>query len=508
MKTLARVEKTKEFWFLLGLIILFFMFRLPSFFEPYWYGDEGIYHTIGRALDNGRLLYRDIWDNKPPLLYMIYALFNSDQFVIRFVSAVFGMASVISFYFLSKQIFTLHFKTSYIPLYLSTGVFAFLFAIPTLEGNIANAENFMLLPIITAASLLLSLVKKDESSIKYVLSNRISPYLIGTLLSLAFLTKVVAVFDLAAFLFFLFLVTTRNETFFVFALSKFITRKLQFIRDVSPILIGFFTPIILTVLYFIFNDALSEFLKGAFTSNIGYVSYENTFLFAQGFLILKLILLGAFCVYLFSKRSVLGIPILFIITWFAFSLFNSFFSQRPYTHYLLVLLPSFSLFAGLILFEKKFRTFFIILFVASFIILVNNFWIYSKFFSYYQNFFDYILGTKTRTEYHRFFDKKTPRDYTLADFINSHLSEKESIFVWGNNAQLYTLTNKLPPGRFTVLYHITTSKETIQETEQAVRKIQPKYIVVMDASKRKDYPVFGYKTQMIFEDAIIYEYAY
>ena len=35
---------------ILGVVVFL---RVPSLFEPYWYGDEGIYLTIGRAMRSG-----------------------------------------------------------------------------------------------------------------------------------------------------------------------------------------------------------------------------------------------------------------------------------------------------------------------------------------------------------------------------------------------------------------------------------------------------------------------
>ena len=48
---------------ILAVVVLL---RVPSLFEPYWYGDEGIYLTVGRSLRHGLALYRDVHDNKPP----------------------------------------------------------------------------------------------------------------------------------------------------------------------------------------------------------------------------------------------------------------------------------------------------------------------------------------------------------------------------------------------------------------------------------------------------------
>src|SRR5258708_8212336 len=105
MKLLVKLERNKQSWFLVGISFFFFLLRLPSLFEPYWYGDEGIYEVIGFALRHGRLLYQGIWDNKPPLLYLLYAIFNGDQPTVRFVSLLAGLTSVILFFFLAKKLF-------------------------------------------------------------------------------------------------------------------------------------------------------------------------------------------------------------------------------------------------------------------------------------------------------------------------------------------------------------------------------------------------------------------
>src|SRR5258708_5448330 len=99
IKLLKHLESRKEFWFLFTTSVVFFFLRLPSFFEPYWYGDEGIYEVIGFALNKGRGLYTGIWDNKPPFLYLLYALFNGNQPIVRIASCMVGILSVIVFYF-------------------------------------------------------------------------------------------------------------------------------------------------------------------------------------------------------------------------------------------------------------------------------------------------------------------------------------------------------------------------------------------------------------------------
>ena len=63
MKTIEKLEKNFSFWFLVFASLLFFILRWPSLFEPYWYGDEGIYHAVGMLINSGESLYSGAWDN-------------------------------------------------------------------------------------------------------------------------------------------------------------------------------------------------------------------------------------------------------------------------------------------------------------------------------------------------------------------------------------------------------------------------------------------------------------
>src|SRR3989344_156756 len=105
LENLDNIITPRDVLFLGLTLILFYLLRLPSLIEPYWYGDEGIYQVIGMAMNQGRVLYGEIWDNKPPVLYIIYALFNGDLFSVRFLSLIFGGLSVVVFFMLSKKLF-------------------------------------------------------------------------------------------------------------------------------------------------------------------------------------------------------------------------------------------------------------------------------------------------------------------------------------------------------------------------------------------------------------------
>jgi len=471
MKILKKLEDSKQFWFVIFTTFLFFILRLPSLFEPLWYGDEGVYQVIGTALNHGKLLYKDVFDNKPPLLYWLYSLLHSDQFSIRLTSLIFGALSVIAFYLLSKKLF----KNNKIS-YLITLVFAVLFGLPTLEGNIANAENFMLLPIIVSA---IFIVKQRKF------------FLAGLFLGLAFLFKIVAVFDLSAFMVFYFILNINSL-------------KKEF--KLISLLEGFFLPIFLVSMFFIFNGTFMDFIKAAFISNVSYVSSGNKIGILPIFLFLKLLFLAGFVILALLKRNKFNPTTLFVLIWFAFSLFNAFFSQRPYGHYLLTLLPSFCLMIGLIIFEKQYQKIITAIFLLAIFTVIKGFGI-PKFdqSAYYKNFVSYVMGEKSTTDYQKFFDPNTPYDYEIARFIKPKLNKNDSLYVWGNNAQLYQLVGAVAPTKYVVSYHVTYYNDGLATTKKDLEETRPKFIVIMPNNSPFAFDLSNYYLTIDIHQAKIYE---
>ncbi len=492
IKLFRHLEKQHYIWFLIITSVVFFLLRLPSFFEPYWYGDEGIYEVIGFALNNGRQLYTGIWDNKPPLLYIVYGLFDGIQPLVRIASFLAGLGAVFVFYFLAKKLFEKHDRRNFIT-FLTTAVFAFLFATPLIEGNIANAENFMVLPILLSGFLILRFIDKEHE--KKMDRTLLMP---GLLLGIAFLFKVVAVFDFGAFFLFLFIINYKS------------LKKIAI--QIPPLLIfsaGFFIPFIATLFYFLLKGEGSTFIQSAFLSNVGYVGYGNKFIIPQGLLILKLILLGGFVSFLFGMREKISRNDIFISLWLAFSIFNVLFSQRAYTHYVLVLIAAASLSIGLVAFQKKYRVliggivFICLLLIAIYFSLFTR--ISKFFFGYYGNYISFFVGQKSVENYIGFFDKKSVRDYNLSNFLKTALSPNDNIFIWGNNGQLYRLAGKLPPGRFIVAYHITASAKTITETSADITRNPPQYIILMPEMTNIPLSMAKYKPRFVVDGVTIYE---
>ena len=145
------MKKLLKYEGLVVLLVLVVALRLPSLFEPYWYGDEQIYLVIGQGIRKGLVLYRDITDypNKPPMIYLLAAVAGS-VFWFRFILLIWNLVHVAVVNLLLKKLFA---GKKWL-VWGGTLAFVLLTGLPILEGNIANGEIFMIMPV-TLAMLLL-----------------------------------------------------------------------------------------------------------------------------------------------------------------------------------------------------------------------------------------------------------------------------------------------------------------------------------------------------------------
>jgi hypothetical protein len=72
MDAIAERTQSTRAWLLGGLAVVFLR-ALPNLRYPIG-RDQATYCVIGQGLLHGQLLYRDLWDNKPPAIFYVYAL--------------------------------------------------------------------------------------------------------------------------------------------------------------------------------------------------------------------------------------------------------------------------------------------------------------------------------------------------------------------------------------------------------------------------------------------------
>jgi hypothetical protein len=448
-----------KYWIFLWL--LFLALRLPSLFEPYWYGDEGIYLTLGQGIRKGLVLYQQIHDNKPPTLYYL-AAFAKTVFGFRLMLLVVMAVTVYVFYLLAQKFLSKN--LSKIVLIL----FVVLSSIPLIEGNIANAEIFMLLPTLIAILFFLKT------------SKNIYLYLSGLFLGLAFTIKIPVFIETFFLIFYLLIV-------------NFSDLKKNFLRYIiKPFLlgIGFITPIIVYFIYFYFLNAFSSFLHSALLQNFSYISSWSTGNQAssassggvvQRFIVL--ILLLSILSFFYFKKIIKREQFL-VLGWFFACIFGALLSTRPYPHYLIQVLPSFCLILGFILMKKNYSLKLISLFSFFFFLFIiqkYNFYFYSNL-SYYRNFYSHITNLGS-VDYSNYFGSSVSTTDQVSNYVKQYTSTNDHIFIWGDEPYIYALSDRLPTGRYTVAYHIVDFNG-YSETIESLKVNSPKFIIYFPMENR------------------------
>ena len=447
------------------LIAIVIILRIPSFFEPYSYGDESIYLTLGQGIRQGIPLYTGLHDNKPPFLYILAAI-AGNLFWFKAILTFWSVGTIIIFWKLVKTLFPKKNNLQKVTLI----IFSFLTTTPLFEGNIANAEMFMIGPIILAFLILLA---KKPSQRSLIIS--------GILFSTATLFKFPAAFDMLSIIAF-WLITMRGDRQ---KLSKNLKRVF---KNSSYLIIGFLIPIGLTLIWFGVKGSLREYINAAFLQNIGYLSSWRPsstrlpFLARNKPLLMRgvIVLLGLFTLY--WKRKKLPKNFIFTTTWILFSLFAATLSERPYPHYLIQVVPSLSILFGMLFTDKTMLQSFVTIPLALAFLAPTyyHFWHYPVF-QYYTRFVKFSSGSLPKNKYLSSFSGKVPRNYKIAEFIKGITNPRDRMFVWGDDAKIYALTKRLPPIKYVTDYHIKdfSSQETIIK---ALREKPPKVIVYLPES--------------------------
>jgi hypothetical protein len=447
-----------------GILALVLILRIPSFFEPYYYGDEMIYITLGQGVRQGLSLYKDIHDNKPPLLYLTAAA-AGNLFLFKVILCFWSLLAVAFFYKLSVKLFDPHSsKTSEgggKVVKVSTFIFAILTTIPLFEGNIVNAELFMIGFTLIALYVLLS----EKLTSKMI-------FFAGFLFGIGTLFKIPAAFDMP-----------------VIVLFWFITNDFKswpkVIKNTFILGLGFTTPILFTFLWYYMKGALPEYIKAAFLQNVGYLSsfrpgdVQKPFYIRNGPLLIRAAIVFVGTLILYLSRKKLSKNFILFCVWTLLGLFAVTLSERPYPHYFVQVLAPISFLLGMFFAEKSVEQSFVVLPLAlSFFVPVYYKFYYYQTASYYVRFINFAAGKIDRTEYFRGFGPTVNRNYKIADFIVASSKPGEKVFMWDSDSPaVYALSRRLPPIKYVADYHVT-DYSSLSEAANQITLNPPKFIIL------------------------------
>lgn len=447
----------KHFWIFSAVLILIFVLRLPSLFEPFWYGDEGIFAAVGRNLNLGGTLYQTAWDNKPPMIYLTYAgifkAFGVSMFSLRLVTLAVVLMTGTALYELALAV--LGGKRAL----WAVAIFGVLSSLRLIEGNLALTEIFMILPITLA--MLISVRRNFDY---------LSLFGAGFLFAIASLYKQVGALEAAALGLFLFLYT---KNFW------------EFLRKGFVLALGFAVPYGVTIGYFASKHLVSDYIFAAYTYYRIYLSESPRYAVLLD--IAKILpIISAFAYGLWRRlRGETTISHLFLL-WAAFSFLGSFFSGRTYGHYLIQATPAFSLLIASLPKVKKIKIP-VAIFAVSYIlpIVVLTMTLFAGFSighlisqgSYYKNFFDMARGSMTVDNYNSSFDPNVNSIMATRDFLKEKGAFGKNVYIWGDWSWLYAIADLHNPSRYVTSFHVFGVPGGKEEVLKGLATSPPAYII-------------------------------
>jgi hypothetical protein len=456
--------------FVILLIIFFLILRLPSFFEPNWYGDEAIYLTLGWLQRLGFVVYRDFYDHKPPLILTLSAIFPTVLWAKLFISALL-VPTLFYFYRLCLTRLTRPFSR------LATVLLLIFASVPLFEGNIYNSEIINLCLIVFAFYSY------------FVRSNYLLPFFI---LGIAFTNKFPVLFD------FLFLVSFILVNHPPLRSPKFLVRAV----------VMFLLPTIAFSFYFALNYSLFQFIKSAYLDNYFYISSWHTaglnLFWRLAILVISLIGLLILSKRINPKKHL----VLWLSAWFLIDLFASLLSARPYPHYLLQIVPSLVL---LVVVSLSLRSrLFSLVGAGALLLLWLTFNLYQFYryatFPYYQSFYS-SATSGTLTPFTNYFGPHVSKISQLSNSLKSLVPPQSTLLLWGDWPQVYQLSGLVPALPYITSFHVTSLNARSQVINQilasppsaiALLKPSPSFDALYDLVKK------SYRLEVATSDYEIY----
>ena len=444
-------------------IVLFINLRIPSLFENFHDNDEAIYTVIGMVLNRGGLLYRDIWENKPPLFYIFYQfadIFNGySLLVIKLLNLSSGLASILIIYNIIKD--KINTKIAVIVLFVSI----FIFNLRSFEYNIANSENFFTL--FTLIGLLIFTKLKSNKGI----------FLTGLFFGIASIMKVNVLPEILVFT--LYLITNN------------LGKELK-LKSTLLYILGSIIPWILVFMQQYLLGTFKDFFD-AQTSGFTYVkaSDSSSLIYSFGFRFILFILSILIILFLMYRKKI-SKDVGLIILLFSASIFSALLSGRPYNHYAIQVIPYGLILLGYILAKENRKEVYKWL-VVLFVVFISTTLLFFKgriplkgeiksSGGHYYLFFKALFTDQDFQKYPR---ADAKRLYTLAELMMKKYVGKKKYFVI-TRVGIYKMIDELPLVNRVPYYHTYFNADLQKDLIDQLIKNKVDLIVVDKAETLKE----------------------
>ncbi len=463
----------KRIFTLLLPILIFILLRLPSTYETYWYGDEGIYAAVSSQLSEGKNLYQQTWDHKPPLIFLLFSTVSvfgwpAGLIILKVLSITLSLLTILIINKIIRE------KVDDLPRFVSLFFLSFLLGSTLLEGNVVNAEVIFI--FLNSLAFLLLIEKKYFS-------------LVGFLAYLSLMTKIPGAVEFFLF-FILFLIIYYRENG-----TSFLIQKLK------QAALGFGIPLLLTLAYFYFQGTLTDFIYANLIFNIRYsLNVDNTFnFFGAGFpnTIIKffsLLSILFFSFFLYFKKRI-SVFFFLVINFFNVQVFSSLLSGKNYGHYFIQVLPGGSMLIALT--ASQIKKFFKnkqvdVVQLKQVIVLIALFLPYSLVISqsgeigyyaplkrYYPSFFNgYILGKEeAKNQFWWRTGGEIKKTVNFAEYLDSHYLDYDQVYIYTDKPWLIALSQRKITNKYVVWFHLGYRRKHLLE---GIENIRQSDLVVID----------------------------
>jgi len=465
-------EIRKADWKAIGLIFLItLVLGLPTLAYPFG-RDQGQYAWIASSTLHGNLAYRDIFEIKPPLTYMVHELalllFGQHMASIRLLDLLWQFMTAVLLYKIAVRL-----EQSQSAGILGAILYLVFYFHPDYWTN-AQTDGFLNLPI--AAGILFFLIAQQRASSR-------SYFASGAAISLGVLFK----YPIGILILFL-------------CLLEFIRLKKNGLLPALWLMTGFGTPLLIGALVMFMRGNLTDFLWAQFVyiprySTIlhDHLSYVGGLTFGLGGIMKAPLpgwvsLIGICGLFIGPSRS-RRTQMVILVMWWASAVIHFLIQNKFYIYHALPIYAPLALMVSNFFVDISKKGGLARFTMGAF----GAFLLAFPFFSYdfparYARVVQVVTGAHTLENvysaeiFNNGDDSSIRADMEVAKYLRANTNQDERVFVWGFEPAIYFLSQRQNATRF--IYNITlygpnASPESQQEFLGAIREQNPVYVVIV-----------------------------
>ncbi len=447
--------KVLLYCFLISLIILFFASKSSPFYPFNDWVDANAFLTVGKGLMKGLVPYKDLFEQKGPLLYLLFglaSLISETTFLGVFILEVIFMTFTMYFCYLICKMF-LSKKRSLILL----PIFLVLMVTTASFTHGSSCEEFMFLPQAISLYYFIRHFKEKNLSNKEIFIN-------GFLAGIILLMKYTSLGFWFSFIFMIFI----NKEY-----KKGVLSVLYF-------LLGMIIPCLLTLIYFGINHGIKDFIHVYFIINMTsysekisifarFIKLIKTFLytlFGNNILVITLVLLYPIIIWFMKlkRNGKISLLVIYLLT-----ILGVFYGLKNFCYYILPI------------------NFLMIISLIGLCSLLNKY----KLSKYYHFVFYVTLFLSFGMSYYfsvnKYFHDIKKEDlfqYEFAEIIKKDASAT-MVNMGFLDCGIYTMSNILPSTYFFELqnFEYDNFKDNIDAFSEYIKNKETKYIVYIKKNK-------------------------